>query len=146
MKDMKSIFLTLIIAFAITSCKKSEEYKTISLSQILSQNQSYQFVLPLTDDSYSIIQDASHAKISMIGKDASGDIIYSYAPAADYIGNDQIVLQTSHEEYNHKRGEDHHASSDKNKNHGDCDNDSLEKEDDFIVTINIQIIPLAQSM
>lgn len=147
MKNPKTIFAVLVIAFSIASCKKSEEYQNISLSQTLTQNQSYTFVLPSTDDPYTIVKEAEHAQISIVGKDSTGNIIYSYTPAANYSGNDQIVLQTTHED-NHgdKREKGRHSSSNNNKNQGVCGNDLMETEDDYIVTINIQILPLAQQM
>lgn len=171
MKKLNVLFAAVAFFFAIQSCQKAEEYQNVALTQTINQNESYTFELPVTDDPYRVIQEAQNATISLIGVNATGNPIYSYTPNADFVGTDSVILQTYHNpkgEGKHGKG-NHHEDHDMDKNvqnnttqgfcgtgnkpdfdndkRGKCGNDTkANTEDDYTVTITIQVLPVAQNM
>lgn len=101
----KSIINLLIVFIAITSfqsCKKEEatvtEKTTVTdLSITLKQNESYQFTLPanLAQREYQITFAAKNASISLVEQDASGNSVYQYTPALDFVGTDNVTVENT---------------------------------------------------
>jgi hypothetical protein len=96
-----SIFLLGLLAL-ITSCKKdsfNERQSATTINQTVSAkiaaNQSYQ--MDLTDaGNVSISRQASHYSVSQTAMDnAKGGTAYTYIPAKDFIGTDEVVLLAS---------------------------------------------------
>lgn len=172
MKKLNVLFLALGFAFMLNSCSKSEEIQNVALAQTINQNQSYTFELPVTDDPYKVTTEAKNASISLIGIGTNGNPVYNYTPNLDFVGTDQIVLTTEdHKEKSGKRG--HHGKKgshydnynvngkgkgmcgdkdkDKDKDDDDDDDDDDHNEnnnhnDDYMVTINITVLPVVPKL
>lgn len=164
MKKLNVLFPAVAMFFAVQSCQKAEVYQEVALTQTINQNESYTFELPITDDPYRIITEAQHATISLIGVSAEGNPIYSYTPAADFIGTDSVVLQTYHNKEGKKghHGKGKHRDEEDHTNNysgggfcgtgnqrqevkedrkGKCGNESNSNtEDDYTVTITISVV------
>lgn len=125
-----------LILVSAQSCRKKEEPKPAiqkTINAQLKPNEAYTFVLPENkrDDDYEIRTNASHAKISLLGKDASGNQIYQYTPVLDFTGTDQVIVSNDEELREHH---DHHGPP---PPHGGCGKGG--EEDHYIVTINFTI-------
>jgi hypothetical protein len=146
MKKMTLVLATAsLIAIGTQSCKKEENHKppiTETYSVQLKANEAYTFSLPKNkrDDAYEITTQSTHYTISQVGKDASGNRIYQYTPALNYVGADQIVVANPKEDdQDHDNGgkpEHHHLLPPPHHGHGDCDGG---EEDHYIITINFTI-------
>ncbi len=103
---MKKIIFILTTFFGfmtlIQSCKKSpankEDIQTINVA--LKANQSYQFDLGGfgIEEGAGISKQATHFLISTATRDTSGNtpnIIYSYLPAKDFVGTDEVELKSA---------------------------------------------------
>ena len=125
-----------LILVGTQSCRKKEGppkpaiQETINVQ--LKVNEVYTFVLPENkrDDDYQISTNAAHAKISQLGKDASGNQIYQYTPVLDFAGTDQVIVSNDEELREHH---DHQGPPP----HGGCNKGG--EEDHYIVTINFTI-------
>lgn len=147
MKKLNVLFLALGLVFLLNSCSKTEEYQNVALAQTIDQNQSFTFELPITDDPYKVTTEAKNASISLIGVSATGNPIYTYTPSIDFVGADQIVLTTYHNNSQATRGA--HPQDFVNnlrKSNIACVKESAETEDDYIVTINITILPVVPTL
>ena len=141
----KKLILLLSVASLVMvgtqSCKKKEGPPKPAIKQTvntqLKANEAYTFTLPRNtrNDEYEITANASHASISKIGVDASGNYIYQYTPALNYAGTDQVVLANDEE----LREPQNHP---KPHPHGGCNNGG--QEDHYIVTINFTIVNLTE--
>jgi hypothetical protein len=137
---MKKLMLALstvgVIAFTLTSCGKKKEAPVEKTFQVeLAQNQSYTFALPenLRKDVYEFSTQASHYSISTLGKNATGEQIYQYTPALDYMGADQVIVRNDQE-----LEEDHQCGfQDGPHQGGGCFGG--QEEDHYVVTINFKI-------
>ena len=150
---MKKTILLLVSASALsvgmTSCKKGEKEPQEPKPAIeqnfdakLSANQTYTFALPknLRDDHYEIISEAQHFSLSELSENANGDRIYTYKPAADYVGTDQVILSNDWEREEHAGKLEHHKHRllppppGAKRHHKKCDKGG--EEEHYIVTIN----------
>jgi hypothetical protein len=152
---MKKTILLLVSASALsvgmTSCKKGErepEQPKPAIQQSydakLVANQTYTFALPknLRDDHYEILSEAQHFSLSQVTENANGDYIYTYKPAADYVGADQVILSNDWEREEmpeHKEHHKHHLLPPPGgrKHHGNCEKKG--EEDHYIITINFNM-------
>jgi hypothetical protein len=134
--------LTVIAMLGITSCKK-EKMEKDAIAQTytiaLKANEVYTFTLPTNtrNDAYQFTTNATHASVSQIGKDADGNSIYTYTPALDYVGTDEVVLSNDQERAEHGN----HPSKPKPAlgvhPQGDCNGGG--EEDHYIVTIHFVV-------
>lgn len=103
---MKKLFLPLLFLIAIAtlapSCKKDSLDKRVNLSTSsetlnikISPNQSY--IISLTEASAaSISKQASHYSISETRINSEDGVpVYSYIPAKDFMGADEVVLSST---------------------------------------------------
>ena len=132
---------------------KDDEETVISLTfnATVEFNGTYTFTLPenKSDDPFQITSQAAHFSSSQLVRTGNGDeMIYQYTPARDFSGSDQIVISTVEEKHDgdHKGSVrrdggggcgDHHGNGHRRKHH--------EEEVEQIITINIAIIPQADS-
>lgn len=142
---MKRVMLLLTVAgfaaVSFSSCKK-EEIEKAAITQThtvqLKANESYTFVLPKNkrNDAYEFTTTASHASVSAIGKDASGNPIYQYTPEVGYVGTDQVVLSNDYEREEHANKPHPRPLLGIGHPKGDCKGG---EEDHYIVTINFVV-------
>lgn len=149
---MKKLFFLLTISgtaiVGMQSCNKNDmqEVEKAAITQTvdaqLKANESYTFTLTknLRNDEYRFVTQASHASVSSLGVDASGNRIYKYTPALNYVGTDQVVVSNDWE----KDGAHPHNDTctgpppqgNPPPHNGNCDKG---EEDHYIVTINFTV-------
>ena len=101
MKRSILIFTFFFSLMAVTqSCKKEKETTEIkdrTVNATIKKNQSFQYTFGLIgiEDGLDISRQASHSDESMLSRDNSGKIIYSYQPRLDYTGTDQVEITYS---------------------------------------------------
>jgi hypothetical protein len=76
-----------------------------------------------------------HASVNELSKNSSGQMIYQYTPAKDYVGTDLAVISTIAPETN-DTDTDHHNHVGGCSHHHDNDNDS-EQQQEVIIHFNI---------
>lgn len=114
MQNKSSLFILLFtcLFLVIHSCQKDEEEV---INETLDMNQLYEYDLGSFGDEEgaSIAKQALHYKVSEIGQyDTSiytGKLKYTYIPALDYAGNDEVTIISS-------RGSDGSGSGPGSKN------------------------------
>ncbi len=159
MKKLNVLLLAFGFLFMLNSCSKSEEYQNVAMAHTINQNESYTFELPATDDPYKVTTEAKNATISMIGLSVDGNPIYNYTPSLDFVGTDLIVLTTYHNKVKRNKKGDRHHDGDNDDNYDDnevkdyhrggkgmCGGAKKEIEDDYIVTINITVLPVVPTL
>lgn len=145
---MKKIsFLTLGLAALLfsSSCKKEKHEEIVieqSMEKTLKANESVTFTLPasLSDDDYQITTAASHAYVSKLSEDLSGNTLYCYTPEKDYVGNDFVVVSTLEEEHHGEHGNHHGHPNGANKGgSGHCHGDKHPAEQQLKISIYLKI-------
>jgi hypothetical protein len=147
---MKKLGLILSVAgmvtFALTSCNRDHNEEPAieqTLKVQLAQNEAYTFVLPenLRKDAYEFTTQALHYSISTLSKNSSGEQIYQYTPALDYVGTDQVVVTNDHE-----KNEDHSQGCNQqgNPGFGQCMGGG-NPEEHYMVTIDFTVGSLNES-
>ena len=140
-----------IVALSATACRKKEPTPKPAIQQTvnvaLKTNEAYTFTLPKNkrDDAYEITSSAQHATISQVGKDAAGNQIYQYTPAANFSGTDQVIVgndEELREHANHPKPHPHLFPR-PHPHHGDCDKGG--EEDHYVITINFTINTTSKS-
>lgn len=108
---MKKIFSLLIAAMVmLTACQKEHEPKieNITIDVVLKQNNQYTYTINHNDDEYSspyISQDTQHDAITALTpNDKNTASVFSYTPANDYVGPDQVIITLSEEKEEHGCG------------------------------------------
>jgi len=96
---MKKSILMLAIAsgtmFFMPSCKKAETLLTPTENATVGAGETYTYVLPTnTDDSFAITTQPMHGKISLLGIDSDGKLIYTYISDSTYNGTDKVIIST----------------------------------------------------
>lgn len=91
------ILLCMMIVFQSCSKQSKDMIAPVSPTVInvtIAPNQAYTFT-PQGSGNVAIEKQASHYKISKAGPDEkSGQVVYQYTPAPDYIGKDEVVLSS----------------------------------------------------
>jgi hypothetical protein len=110
MKTIAIPILAIVLSFTL-SCQKEENDQEIKkINVTLSPGESYSSDLSQQGNpgsQFSISQQASHAAVSSLqARSDNGDMIFSYTPASQYVGNDQVQITAS--------GDEHHGG------HGGC--------------------------
>jgi hypothetical protein len=101
MNKIFSFFVALFSLVVLTqSCKKNTAVNSTNqtITQTLKVNQSYQFDLGSFGDEEgaSISRQASNFSTSMIDRENnSGEIIYKYVPAINFIGTDEVEIKSA---------------------------------------------------
>ena len=81
----------------VQGCKKEDgKEPKMTMSVSLKSNQTYQYDLGSFGDEEGavITSQALHFQTSKIGRDVSGKIVYTYVPAVNYIGTDEVEIST----------------------------------------------------
>ena len=91
-----------VAVISLQACNKSDigdtrsnitlTTSTQTVTAEVQQNGSYTLTLPPTVSGYSIVTDASHASLSKVAVNPNGTESYDYAPIADYVGTEALVL------------------------------------------------------
>lgn len=102
MKVIKTFACFSIAVISLPACNKSDfgdtrsdimlTTSTQTVNAEVQQNGSYSLTLPSSVSGYSITTDASHATLSKVAVNPGGTETYQYAPVADYIGTEALVL------------------------------------------------------
>lgn len=101
MKKISGILVVLFgLALVMQSCKKNSTIYTASgtIHAAIKVNQSYQYDLGGfgIEEGAEISKQATHFLISTIGRSANTpNIIYRYVPAVNFVGTDEVELQSS---------------------------------------------------
>ncbi len=98
---MKKIYtipvILFFICFFLSSCSKPSINNEVSpdltnvINATMALNQSYHFTISEPGE-VSIVKQAQYYKISETAKTESGQITYSYTPAQNYAGTEEIIL------------------------------------------------------
>ena len=93
-----TFFFSLIVL--TQSCKKENGItvkKEQTVNATIKKNQSFQYNFGLIgiEDGLAISSQASHSDESMLSRDNSDKIIYTYQPRLDYTGTDQVEITFS---------------------------------------------------
>lgn len=105
---MKKSIIMLAFAGAamlmMPACKKAETLITQNETATVAAGETYTYTLPVaTNDAFEITSQAQHGTVSMIGTDASGNLIYTYVADANYTGTDEVVIATVEDKGHCKR-------------------------------------------
>jgi len=98
---MKTLmFATFIIASAFFKCSKDEDSESINtqaIATVIDTNEIYTFDLGYFGDEEgaTISKQAIHYAVSKLVRDSASKIIYTYQPAKDYSGNDEVEITSS---------------------------------------------------
>jgi hypothetical protein len=141
MKNLTLIFAISLTAVLFTSsCKKEDNKQNNQVVNVtINENANYTYAAPTGNQggNYTISQQASHYLSSSIlpTMTASGTI-YSYTPALNYVGGDQVVLSTSNSQHNGGCGGNQNGNCSHHDNH--CDHH--DNDDNNTITINITVV------
>ena len=97
---MKRILLCFTLLLTLTvllqSCKK-DDLQEQTISATVKKNQLYQhnFGLIGIEDGFSVSKHPGRYVTSALSRDDSGNIIYTYQPAQDFVGSDQVEFTLS---------------------------------------------------
>lgn len=145
MKKNLSIICLITSTLFISSCMREDlpqkdepiiERTTINVE--LKKNQSYTYSVPqnLSDDPYQITEQAKHASKSEL----STTLIYTYTPALNYVGTDQVIIANVEEQHNgNQHGCGNGGGNNSNHNHGCSGGKNQDQETERIITINFII-------
>ena len=91
-----SLTLLLTLAVLLQSCKK-DDLKEQTISATVKKNQVYQhnFGLIGIEDGFSVSKQPGRYLTSELSRDDSGNIIYTYQPAEDFVGRDEVEFTVS---------------------------------------------------
>jgi hypothetical protein len=142
-KTILMLAMTGALVVNMTSCKKGKMHRapvTETINVQLKLNEAYTFTLPknLRDDEYEFKEQASHASISALGKNANGDRVYSYTPALNYSGLDRVIVSNNEEAEEHEMHGQCGNHNPPPPPKGNCDGKGGE-EDHYIITINFDV-------
>lgn len=136
MKNYLSLFLLVVFASIVTtSCHKenSEVIKTINVT--LEPNQTYTYTIPAAgdaDDIMVIAKQAIHYLTSTVAVDASRNATFTYTPAENYEGTDEVdVKNTENHPQNRLTPPPHRGG-------GNCQGKHHDDEVTYIFKITIQ--------
>jgi hypothetical protein len=133
-KTMLLLAVAGVMAAGMASCKKDEMPASAITQTIdvgLKVGESYTFALPGNTGNYEILSPATHASLSAIGVNNSGEHIYEYTPEAGYSGSDQVIVSNDKDkkpDCAHPQGPPPAGAQ-----HGDC---TGEKDEHYTITIN----------
>jgi len=91
-----SLALLMTLAVLLQACKKDDiEEQTISAT--VKKNQVYQhnFGLMGIEDGFAVSRQPARYVTSALSMDDKGNVIYTYQPAEDYVGRDQVEFTLS---------------------------------------------------
>ena len=131
MKKISELFLLAsALVFVYSSCRREGVTITKTIEVKLKVNESYSYTVAHAgdaDDVMQIIQQASHSSVCTITPDASsGDALFSYTPARDYTGTDQVRVSNV---------EEHHGGG----HHGNCGGGGHHHDDTYNYIFNFTI-------
>ena len=152
---MKKIYLVLSLAavsLAFTqSCIKCDNLLPGQHSPVVKQettnisvaeNSSYTYTLPVAPGGSSqITTAASHAKTSTVATDANGNTVLQYAPAANYVGSDIVIVTTVSGETTQSGGCFGGGHGNSNHGGGNCGNHHGKDDQTTITTVHITVTP-----
>jgi hypothetical protein len=143
---MRTVFYFLLAASILSTqaCIKMDRQDspvttTQMVDALVAQNVTYTYALPMSakGSQSQISTPAAHASSSSITTDASGNAVYIYTPAGNFVGNDVVVITTKTEEQ-HGCGHCGTFGGTGNCNHGgNCGNHDDDKT--TITTINLTV-------
>ena len=125
-----AIFTSCLIAFSF-SCKKEQDStitKTFNVSLAMGETYTIQVAQAGDeDDVLKITKQASHASVSEIAQ-ISGlkDVIFTYTPASQYTGTDQVQISNSEGEHHGNGG-----------GHGNCSGHHHDETTVYVYNITI---------
>ncbi len=129
-----------VALISMPSCKKEHNAPPINetVNTNLNVDQTYSYTLPANanPEGFKISTQSSHASVSTIAKDASGNFVYNYTPTSGYTGADNVVISNGGEEHHGNCGGHHGNGQHKGKHHGSDDDDD---DQEHTITININI-------
>ena len=111
---MKNSFALLLVVSAgltfLSSCRKEDQGSKMLTTEVmvtLEKNQPYVYTLPenTSEEGFMISKQASHFEKSELSTSLN-QFYYSYTPARDYTGNDEVIITLAGEEHHDKKG--HH--------------------------------------
>jgi hypothetical protein len=142
-----------VLALGFSSCNRHDHvhpthsvtWQTTTVDSVISANHTLVMILPATmsEETPIISTDAKNASVSTLIKDSStGNWVYTFTPATDYTGTDQVILDSEDEAAEHANaGAGHPHQGPGHHGGGMCGVHDGDEEEHNRIVLNITINP-----